>query len=171
MSKTNRFLKLYIFLILFKQGNMMKNTIQKAQAGFTLIELMIVVAIIGILASVAMPAYQSYTAKAKFTEVVLATAPFKLGVEMCAAQTGDITTCTNGAAGMPTDITTPVTDSNVASVLTSGGTITATAGTTGGLNSETYVLTPTKDATTQRLTWKVNTSSTCLAANICNPTL
>ncbi|HAL39599.1 MAG TPA: pilin [Polaromonas sp.] len=50
----------------------MKRSMQKVQKGFTLIELMIVVAIIGILAAVALPAYQDYTKRAKMSEVVLA---------------------------------------------------------------------------------------------------
>jgi type IV pilus assembly protein PilA len=54
--------------------------VQRAQAGFTLIELMIVVAIIGILAAVALPAYQDYTVRAKVTEVVLAASSAKVGI-------------------------------------------------------------------------------------------
>ena len=50
----------------------MKRSMQMAQKGFTLIELMIVVAIIGILAAVALPAYQDYTKRAKMSEVILA---------------------------------------------------------------------------------------------------
>ena len=76
-------------------------SMKKAQQGFTLIELMIVVAIIGILASIAVPAYQTYTMKAKFTEVVSAVAPFKLGVEVCFQEQGSLSNCTNGSNGVP----------------------------------------------------------------------
>ena len=59
----------------------------KAQKGFTLIELMIVVAIIGILAAVALPAYQDYTARAKVSEVILAASTCRTAISE-AAQTG-----------------------------------------------------------------------------------
>lgn len=68
----------------------------KLKNAFTLIELMIVVAIIGILASVALPAYQNYTDKAKYTEVVMAIAPIKTQLSAC-AQVGDCVTA--GSAG------------------------------------------------------------------------
>ena len=65
----------------------MNRTLRAAQQGFTLIELMIVVAIIGILAAVALPAYQDYTVRAKMSEVILAADTCKNTITE-AAQTG-----------------------------------------------------------------------------------
>jgi type IV pilus assembly protein PilA len=67
---------------------------RRAQAGFTLIELMIVVAIIGILAAVALPAYQDYTVRAKVSEMVLAASSCRTSVtEIIQAATGpDVST-------------------------------------------------------------------------------
>jgi type IV pilus assembly protein PilA len=76
-----------------KSMKMMK----KAQAGFTLIELMIVVAIIGILAAVAIPAYQDYTIRAKVSEASSLIAPVKQAIAE-AASAGDISTLGNETA-------------------------------------------------------------------------
>lgn len=75
----------------------MKNT----QQGFTLIELMIVIAIIGILAAIALPAYQQYTQKARYTEVVMGATAVKTAVEVCAQVQDGFTNCTAGSNGVP----------------------------------------------------------------------
>jgi len=64
---------------------------KRVQQGFTLIELMIVVAIIGILAAVALPAYQDYTTRAKVSEVVIMASPAKLAVSETSSSLGGLT--------------------------------------------------------------------------------
>ena len=75
----------------------------KRQSGFTLIELMIVIAIIGILAAVAVPQYQQFTLRAKFSEIALAASEFKVAAEVAVAR-GDVTTLAEldaGTNGLP----------------------------------------------------------------------
>ena len=81
-------------------------TNSKTQLGFTLIELMIVVAIIGILASVALPSYQLYSDRAAFSEVILATTPYKTAI-IVAAEVGRFTDTDDmqeGTNGIPDSI-------------------------------------------------------------------
>ena len=78
----------------------------KKQQGFTLIELMIVVAIIGILAAIAIPAYQDYTIRAKVSEGLAAAAPLKLGIsETVSSGTAIASVNSVGAAGASFDAT------------------------------------------------------------------
>ena len=102
----------------------MKKTLQK---GFTLIELMIVVAIIGILAAVALPAYQDYTARAKISEVVLAASACRTAItETVQSATGTTLPAAN-AWGCEISATTGTPTKYVASVATTNtGIITVT---------------------------------------------
>ncbi len=130
---------------------------QKAQKGFTLIELMIVIAIIGILAAVAVPQYAQYTKRAAFSEVKIAVSPIKSAIEDCYQRNAGSATCNASAAtatiqGQVTDamLLRAATADLVATVGLSGGAapiITATSAAAEGFNGETYTLTGTVGGT------------------------
>jgi type IV pilus assembly protein PilA len=112
----------------------------KQSQGFTLIELMIVIAIIGILASVAFPVYETYTKHAKFSEVILATTTYKSAIEF-GIQSGRITALADadsGSNGIPAALGA---SGNVTSVSVTDGIITATGA--AAVDNHTYTLTPT----------------------------
>ena len=124
--------------------------------GFSLMELLVVIAIIGILSSIALPSYQTYAARARFSEVMLAASPYKTAVAL-ALQSGEpVNELNSGENGIPE---IPQTTKNLADLTVAQGEIIATA--TSAAGGYTYILTP--EATGSH--WQV--SGTCLTAGFC----
>lgn len=143
---------------------MKKLGITRPNSGFTLIELMIVVAIVAILAAVALPSYQTYTQRARFTEVIAATGPAKTAIEICVQTSGsncaapattasaDDLVQTDIVAGVAVD---DIDDDNTSWTITSTGTT--------EVDGRTFILTGT--AENGRVSWA--TSGTCIDAGLC----
>ncbi|MBN1684791.1 MAG: prepilin-type N-terminal cleavage/methylation domain-containing protein [Gammaproteobacteria bacterium] len=127
-----------------------------ADQGFTMIELLIVVAIIGILVSIGIPSYKHYIERARFSEVMMAAAPYKTAVSLGLQEGTPLEDLNTGQNGIPK---APKSTKNLERIAVDHGVVTATATKIAG--SYTYILTPDEDGAH----WSI--SGSCVEAGIC----
>ena len=141
----------------------------KKQTGFTLIELMIVVAIVAILAAIALPAYKTYTDRARFSEVIAASGPSKTAFEVCIQGAIDKgannANCISAAANVGVSAALGSSYvSGVSAVVNGTADVKITATAKAALNDATYVMigVPSQG----RVLWTIS-GGTCTAKGLC----
>ena len=130
---------------------------KRVQQGFTLIELMIVVAIIGILAAVALPQYQDYTKKAKISNVLAGLESVKTAVALCAQETGDISKCNTTDNGDSIKAPADTKEFKSATITTSGVIEVELQNIANGINGKKIKFTPTVGDT--NVTWAIDATA------------
>ncbi|KAE9527092.1 prepilin-type N-terminal cleavage/methylation domain-containing protein [Testudinibacter aquarius] len=120
--------------------NLKSNIKNNLKSGFTLVELMIVIAIIAVLATIAVPSYQSYTRKAALSELLQASTPYRGEVELCIYNTGAATGCSGGSNGIQPDKTAENKSKYIKTIATAAGKISVSG--KSSLEGYGYTLTP-----------------------------